>query len=71
MGFNIAALVPMGLAVLIANARYFKLKREEVFATLYAGLLIIALVTGFYLFYSHTHPSGPHPVLTEAKGTTP
>ena len=52
-GFNIAALVPMGLAVLIANFRYFRLKREEVFATLYAGLLIIALVTGFY-FYSHS-----------------
>ena len=52
-GFNIAALVPMGLAVLIANFRYFKLKREEVFATLYAGLLIVGLVTGFY-FYSHS-----------------
>lgn len=52
-GFNIAALVPMGLAVLIANFRYFKLKREEAFATLYAGLLVVALVTGFYV-YSHS-----------------
>lgn len=51
---NIAALIPMGLAVLFANFRYFRLKREEVFATLYAGVLILALVSGFY-FYSHTH----------------
>jgi len=53
-GPNIAALIPMGLAIIIANFRYFKLKREEVFATLYAALLIIVLVTGFY-FYSHAH----------------
>ena len=51
---NIAALIPMGLAVLIANGQSFKLKREEVFATLYAGLLILALVVGFYT-YSHSH----------------
>ena len=53
-GFNIAALIPMGLAVLFANFRAFKLKREEVFATLYAALLVLVLVSGFY-FYSHTH----------------
>ncbi len=52
-GVNIAALVPMGLAVIIANLRFFKLKREEVFATLYAGVFIVALVTGFY-YYSHS-----------------
>ena len=52
-GINIAALVPMGLAVLIANFRSFKLKREEVFATLYAALFILALITGFY-FYAHS-----------------
>ena len=65
-GFNIAALVPMGLAVLIANFKYFKLKREEVFATLYAGLLILALVTGFY-FYAHSRfvRADPHVVKTE------
>ncbi len=67
-GLNIAALVPMGLAVLLANFRYFKLKREEVFATLYAGLLVIALVTGFYLYYTHTQKRGP--TLTEAPGVS-
>ena len=51
---NIAALIPMGLAVVIANFRFFKLKREEVFATLYAAAFILALVTGFY-YYSHSH----------------
>ncbi len=53
-GINIAALIPMGLAVVIANFRFFKLKREEVFATLYAAAFILALVTGFY-YYSHSH----------------
>lgn len=70
-GFNIAALVPMGLAVLTANYRYFKLKREEVFATLYAGLLIVTLVTGFYLYYSHTHKEAPVNTLNASKGGTP
>ena len=51
-GLNVAALIPMGLAMLIANRRFFKLKREEVFATLYAGLLILALVGGFYVYSS-------------------
>ena len=59
LSFNIAALVPMGFAVLIANFRYFKLKREEVFATLYAAILILALVTGFY-FYAHSRFAKSH-----------
>lgn len=54
VGFSVAALIPMGLAVLIANGRSFKLKREEVFATIYAAALVLALVTVFY-FYSHSH----------------
>jgi len=53
-GINIAALIPMGLAVLIANWRYFKLKRDEVFATIYAGIVVIALASAFYA-YSHVH----------------
>ena len=57
---NVAALIPMGLAVLIANFRAFKLKREEVFATIYAAALILVLVTGFYL-YSHSHFYRSHP----------
>lgn len=59
-GVNIAALVPMGLAVIVANFRYFKLKREEVFATFYAGAFILVLVTGFY-FYSHSRLFRPAP----------
>ena len=64
-GINIAALVPMGVAVLIANFKYFKLKREEVFATLYAGGLILVLVTGFY-FYAHSRLAH-----SDAQGDTP
>lgn len=51
---NIAALVPMGLAVLIANARFFRLQRSEAFAVLYAALMVLVLVVGFFA-YSHTH----------------
>jgi hypothetical protein len=51
---NIAALIPMGLAVIAANFRSFNLKREEVFATLYAAIMIMILVSSFY-FYSHRH----------------
>ena len=53
-GANIAALVPMGLAVLIANGPSFRLQRSEVFATLYAAVLVLVLVVAFY-GYSHTH----------------
>lgn len=53
-GVNVAALIPMGLAVLIANGPAFRLQRSEVFATLYAGLLVLALAVGFFA-YSHAH----------------
>ena len=51
---NVAALVPMGFAVLIANFRYFRLQRSEVFASIYAGLIVLVVVTAFYA-YSHHH----------------
>ena len=38
------ALVPMGLAVVIANRRHFKLSREEKKAVLVVGLVLLALV---------------------------
>jgi hypothetical protein len=52
--FPIAALVPMGLAVIIANLGLIKLKREEIFAVVYAGIMILVIVCVFY-FYSHRH----------------
>lgn len=53
-GLNIAALVPMGLAVLAANYKHFKLERSEVFASIYAMLIVLALIVAFYM-YSHHH----------------
>ena len=53
-GINIAALIPMGLAVLVANWPAFRLQRSEVFATLYAAALVLVLAIAFY-GYSHTH----------------
>jgi hypothetical protein len=39
----IPALVPMVIAIVGMNMKFFKLKRDEWFAVLYAGLLIVAL----------------------------
>lgn len=51
--YPIAALVPMGIAVVWANRAYFTLKREEYFAMLYAGLLVVTLAAGFYFYTNH------------------
>jgi hypothetical protein len=50
--FPVAALVPMGISVVIANWRHFHLKREEVFAVIYAALIVFAIVGVFY-FVAH------------------
>jgi hypothetical protein len=47
--FAMAALIPMGISVLIANWRYFHLKREEVFAVIYAAIILFVIVGAFYL----------------------
>lgn len=51
--FNIAALIPIGIAVIIANYKYLTLKRSEVFATLYAVGFVLVLVLCFYLYTNH------------------
>ncbi len=56
-GIPIAALVPMGLAVVIPNIRYFTLKRDEVFAMIYAAVVVLAVVLGFY-YVSHRMMTG-------------
>jgi hypothetical protein len=56
----IPALVPMGVAVIGANIRHFRFSRSEVFAMVYAGGLVLALVVGFY-YYSHMMFFQPHP----------
>jgi len=52
-GFPIAALVPMGLAVVIANFRSFHYQRSEIFAMIYAGIMIFVVVGAFYLASHH------------------
>ncbi len=52
--FAVGALVPMGLAVIIANASQIKLQREELFAVAYAGVLVLILV-GFFFWSSHRY----------------
>ena len=50
----VGALAPLGIAVILANYRYFKFSREENFAMLYAGLIAVAASTGFF-FYAKLH----------------
>ena len=49
---RIAALLPMGLGMVIANFRYFKYTREETFAMIYAGIIVLA---GAALFFVMTN----------------
>ncbi|MEO7714869.1 MAG: hypothetical protein ABIY70_01595 [Capsulimonas sp.] len=72
---NIAALLPMGIAVIAANIRYFKFDRSEVFAMIYAGVLAIAVTIAFFV-YTHTHvfkkrlPVSPSPGSTLTPNNT-
>jgi hypothetical protein len=52
-GFPIAALVPMGLAVILANFRSFRYQRSEVFAMIYAAIMIFVVVGAFYVASHH------------------
>ncbi|MCC6445590.1 MAG: hypothetical protein IT210_19305 [Armatimonadetes bacterium] len=54
--FYIPALVPMGVAVMAANWKYFKFKREEFFALLYAGIFIVVLVFLFIIYLDKMKP---------------
>ena len=57
--YALAALVPMGVAVILANKNRFTLTRSEWFAFLYAGIFVLCLAVGFYLF-SHAKLMGGH-----------
>lgn len=53
-------LLPIGLGVAIPNLRYFRFTREENFAMLYAGILVIFLTIGLYfLVTSQLPPNAP------------
>jgi hypothetical protein len=43
-GAPLPALVPIAVAVIAANARRIKLKREELLATIYVGVVLLALL---------------------------
>ena len=46
---TIAALLPMGIGMVIANFRYFKYTREETFAMIYAGIIVLVGAVIFFL----------------------
>jgi hypothetical protein len=58
VSIDIAALVPMGIAMIAANRASFKLQRSEVFASIYAGALVLALVVAFYLYTHYAYFGG-------------
>lgn len=51
-GVAIPALVPMGVAILLTNAKNFKLNREELLAMLYVGILLFVGLIAM-LFFTH------------------
>ena len=52
--WNVAALLPMGIAVIAANTRHFKFDRAEFFAMVYTGVIAVVAAAGFFLF-THKH----------------
>jgi len=50
----VAALAPMGIAVIFCNMRYFEFDRSEKFAMVYVAGIVIAAVTIFF-FYTNAH----------------
>jgi hypothetical protein len=57
----VAALAPMGIAVIFCNMRYFEFDRSEKFAMVYVAIIAIAAATLFFLYTSaHVfhHPRG-------------
>jgi hypothetical protein len=58
---NIGALMPMGVAMIAANFRYFKFTREETFAMLYAGVIVLALTMIFFVVQHNSHHVPHHP----------
>ena len=49
-GSAFPALIPMSLAVVAANAKLFKLKREEQLAMVYVGALLLAALILMWIF---------------------
>ncbi|MCS6777314.1 MAG: hypothetical protein RMJ43_16405 [Chloroherpetonaceae bacterium] len=56
-GLSLPALIPIAVVCLGMNLRYFRYKRAEAFALLYAGLLVAAILTAMTL-WAH-NGSGP------------
>ncbi|HZO90782.1 MAG TPA: hypothetical protein VFB38_20805 [Chthonomonadaceae bacterium] len=52
IGWDLPALVPVGVVVIGLNWRRFRYERSEAFALLYAALIALAVVAGLY-FLSH------------------
>lgn len=69
----IAALAPMGFAVIVANWKFFSFTREEKFAMLYAGLISIAAAVGFFLYVNAQvfHQGRPSPDPSATHSPTP
>jgi hypothetical protein len=53
VNISLPALVPMAVVMVILHWRQFKYKRSELFAMLYAGLIIIILAAAFWWYGGH------------------
>jgi hypothetical protein len=55
-GLHMPGLLPIGLAIALPNWRYFQFSREEKFALLWAGLLVIVLSAAAYVAVQRALP---------------
>ena len=62
---NLPGLVPIGIGIALPNLKYFQFTREENFAMLWAGLLVIGLSIGAYFGVQKMLPEKPKPISTE------
>lgn len=56
---HMPGLLPIGLAIALPNLKYFKFTREENFAMLWAGLLVVVLSAGAYIAVQKSLPEKP------------
>lgn len=68
----VPALVPMGVAVICANAGYLKLKREELLATVVVSLVILVLLvaSGVHMLKQQAQNHGGRPQTTGSRQQT-
>lgn len=68
---SLPAVVPMALAIFVVNGRRLKLSRAETFATIYAVLMVVAMIGAYSIVASRMTPTSPPSPSTPAPDRRP